>query len=64
MDSPTPLVGHLVRRVLNELEKLAITVPALGDTALAIGVLGHEAGVHGVSLQDTRGLFENGLDYR
>ncbi|MEU9455288.1 hypothetical protein [Streptomyces sp. NPDC048277] len=64
MNSLTLLAGHLVRRVLNELEKLAIAVSALGDTALAIGMFGHEAGVHGVSLQDTRGLFENGLDYR
>ncbi|MEV5850330.1 hypothetical protein AB0M32_51090 [Streptomyces sp. NPDC051985] len=64
MNLPTLLVGHLVRRVLNELEKLAIAVSALGDTAFAIGVFGHKAGVHGVSLQDTRGLFENGLDYQ
>ncbi|WST46117.1 hypothetical protein OG592_18730 [Streptomyces avidinii] len=64
MNSPARLVGHFICRILNELEKLTIAVSALGDTALAIGVLGHEAGVHGVSLQDTRGLFENGLDDR
>nr|WP_245883428.1 hypothetical protein [Streptomyces hyaluromycini] len=64
VNSPALLVGHFVRRVLNELEKLAIAISPLGDTTLAIGMLGHETGVHGVSLQDTRGLFENGLDYR
>lgn len=64
MNSPTRLFGHFVCRVLNELEKLAIAISALGDTALAIGVLGYETGVHGVSLQDTRGLFENGLNNR
>nr|WP_245689171.1 hypothetical protein [Streptomyces chattanoogensis] len=64
MNSPTRRIGHFIRRVLNELEKLTIAISALGDTAFAIGVLGYEAGVHGVSLQDTRGLFENGLNNR
>ncbi|MEW2137617.1 hypothetical protein AB0892_13625 [Streptomyces sp. NPDC005409] len=64
MNASTQLVGHFVGRVLNELEKLPITISALRDTALSIGVLGHETGVHGVSLQDTRGLFENGLNDR
>ncbi|MCL6299691.1 hypothetical protein M1201_15040 [Streptomyces kronopolitis] len=64
MNSPTRLVGHFVCRVLNELEKLTIAIPALGDTALSIGVLGYQTGVHGVSLQDTRGLLENGLNNR
>ncbi|MEW2522636.1 hypothetical protein AB0922_31410 [Actinacidiphila alni] len=64
MNASGGLARHFVRRVLNELEKLAIAVPALGDTALSIGMFGHEAGVHGVCLQDTRGLFENGLNDR
>nr|WP_235447916.1 hypothetical protein [Streptomyces sioyaensis] len=64
MNSPTRLVGHFICCVLNELEKLTVAISALGDTALAIGVLGYETGVHGVSLQDTRGLFENGLNNR
>ncbi|MEU2776161.1 hypothetical protein ABZ646_25325 [Streptomyces sp. NPDC007162] len=64
MNSPALLFGHFVRRVLNEFEKLAVAISTLGDTSLTIGVFGHEARVHGVSLQDARGLFENGLDYR
>ena len=44
------------------LEKLTVAISALGDTALSIGMFGHETGVHGVRLQDTRGLFENGLN--
>nr|WP_314223316.1 hypothetical protein [Streptomyces sp. DSM 40713] len=64
MNPPALLPGNFVGRVLYEFEKLAITISALGDTALAIGMLGHETRVHGVSLQDTRGLLENGLDYR
>ncbi|MEU5481253.1 hypothetical protein AB0H11_27595 [Streptomyces mirabilis] len=48
----TRLVGHFVCRVLDELKELAIAVSALGDPALTIGVLGHETGVHRVSLQD------------
>ncbi|MEU5767513.1 hypothetical protein ABZ782_16485 [Streptomyces asoensis] len=64
MDPSALLPGNFVGRVLHEFEKLTIAVPALGDTALAIGMLGHETGVDGVRLQDPRGLFENGLDYR
>ncbi|MEU7114313.1 hypothetical protein [Streptomyces sp. NPDC046182] len=64
MHTPARLVGDFVGSVLDEFEKLSIAIPALRDTALAIGVLGHEAGVHGVSLQDTGRLFENGFDHR
>ncbi|MEU6985532.1 hypothetical protein ABZ946_19195 [Streptomyces sp. NPDC046324] len=58
------LPGDFVGGILYQLEKLSITISALGDTALAIGVLGHEAGVHGVSLQDAGRLLENGFDHR
>jgi hypothetical protein len=64
VDSSTRLVEHFVRRVLNEFEKLAVAISSLGDTALSVGVLGYETRVHRVSLQDTRGLFENGLKNR
>ncbi|CAL2058783.1 hypothetical protein GPN2_11333 [Streptomyces murinus] len=64
INSPVLLVDHFVGRILDELEKLAVAIPALSDTTLAIGVFGHEAGVHGICLQDARGLFENGLNYR
>ncbi|MEV0484845.1 hypothetical protein AB0I69_30075 [Streptomyces sp. NPDC050508] len=63
MDSSTGLGGDLVGRVLNKLEKLTVAVSALGDTAFAIGVLGHEARVDGIGLEDSGGLFENGLDH-
>ncbi|MCW8383817.1 hypothetical protein NA749_044085 [Streptomyces justiciae] len=64
MNSTARLVGDFVRRVLDEFEKLAVTISALSDTPLAIGVFGHESRVHGVGLQDAGGLFENGLDHR
>nr|WP_254646381.1 hypothetical protein [Streptomyces sp. GbtcB6] len=51
-NSAARLVGHFVRRILDELEELAVAISTLGDPTLAIGVLGHEAGVHRVSLQD------------
>ncbi|MEU7036546.1 hypothetical protein ABZ958_23095 [Streptomyces sp. NPDC046237] len=57
-------MGDFVGSILDEFEKLSIAISALGDTALAIGVLGHEAGVHGVGLQDTGRLLENGFDNR
>nr|WP_234485474.1 hypothetical protein [Streptomyces sp. MBT97] len=63
--NPTALrPADFVGRVLHEFEKLTVAISALGDTALTIGMLGHETGVHCVSLQDARGLFEHGLDYR
>jgi hypothetical protein len=52
MNSSTRPSGHFIRRVLDELEELAVAISALGDTALSIGVFGHETGVHGVRLQD------------
>nr|WP_253195629.1 hypothetical protein [Streptomyces sp. JHA26] len=64
MDAPAGLVRDFVGRVLHEFEKLTVAVSALRDAALAIGVLGDEAGVHGVRLQNTGGLFENGIDHR
>jgi hypothetical protein len=64
VDAPARLVGDFVGRILNELEKLAIAISALGDTALAIGVFCYEAGIHGVRLQDAGGLLENCLNYR
>ncbi|MEV8296597.1 MULTISPECIES: hypothetical protein [Streptomyces] len=64
MDASAGLVRDFVGRVLHEFEKLAVTVAALRDTTFAIGVFGHEAGVHGIRLQDSGGLFENGFDHR
>ncbi|MEV7975200.1 hypothetical protein [Streptomyces sp. NPDC086519] len=52
MNSSALLVGHLIRRVLDEFEELAVAISALSDPALAIGVFGHETGVHRISLQD------------
>ncbi|MEU4979024.1 hypothetical protein [Streptomyces sp. NPDC021969] len=63
MDPSAGLVRDFVGRVLYELEKLAVTVSALRDTTLAVGVFGHETGVHGIRLQDAGGLFENGIDH-
>ncbi|MEW2293492.1 hypothetical protein ABZ719_12390 [Streptomyces sp. NPDC006743] len=64
MDASTGFAGDFVGRVLDELEKLAVAVSALCDAALAIGVLGHEAGVHGIGLKNAGGLFEDGFDHR
>ncbi|MEU1851809.1 hypothetical protein ABZ499_21675 [Streptomyces sp. NPDC019990] len=63
MDASPWVFRDFVGSVLDELEKLAIAVPALRDPALAVGVLGHETGVHCVGLQDTSGLFENGINH-
>ncbi|MEV0980656.1 hypothetical protein [Streptomyces sp. NPDC049915] len=62
MNSPPGIVRYFVRRVLDEFEKLSVAVSALRDAAFAVGVLGHEAGVHSISLEDTGGLFDNGFD--
>ncbi|MEW1604058.1 hypothetical protein [Streptomyces sp. NPDC093808] len=64
MDAPARFVRDFVGRVLDEFEKLTVAVSALSDTALTIGVFGHEAGVHRIRLQDSGGLFENGFDHR
>ncbi|WP_231573737.1 MULTISPECIES: hypothetical protein [unclassified Streptomyces] len=63
MDASTGFAGDFVGRVLDELEKLTVAISALRDATLAIGVLGHEAGVHGIGLQNAGGLFENGFDH-
>ncbi|MDX3088178.1 hypothetical protein OG789_11835 [Streptomyces jietaisiensis] len=64
MDASAGFVRDLIGSILYQLEKLTIAIPALRDPALAIGVLGHETRVHGIGLQDTGGLFENGGDHR
>jgi hypothetical protein len=64
MSSTAGLVRDFVGGVLDELEKLSIAVPALGDTALTVGVLGNEAGVDFVRLKNTRGLFQDSGDDR
>ncbi|GGV73795.1 hypothetical protein GCM10010499_27700 [Streptomyces thermoviolaceus subsp. apingens] len=61
VDASARFVGHFVRSVLDELEKLTVAVSPLGDATFAVGMLGDETGVHGVGLQDTFGLFENGF---
>jgi hypothetical protein len=62
LDSPAGVVRDFVGCVLDELEKLPVTVSALCDTAFAIGVLGYETGVHGIGPEDAGGLFEYGFD--
>ncbi len=64
VDASAGFVRDFVGRVLHEFEELAVAVSALCDAAFTIGVLGHEAGVHGVGLENTGGLFENGFDHR
>ncbi|MEU7299301.1 hypothetical protein [Streptomyces sp. NPDC007206] len=62
VNSSSGVVRDFVGCVLDEFEKLSVAVSALRDTAFAVGVLGHEAGVHGISLEDAGGLLENGFD--
>lgn len=64
MDPAAGLVAHLVGRVLDQLEELPVAVSALGDTALAVGVLGDQARVDAVRVQDTTGLLDDGADDR
>ncbi|KOV64799.1 hypothetical protein ADL01_27750 [Streptomyces sp. NRRL WC-3618] len=64
VDPPTGLVGDFVGRVLDEFEELAITVSALRDATLSVGVLGDEAGVYGIRFKDTGRLLDDGLNYR
>ncbi|MBE1597605.1 hypothetical protein PV359_43310 [Streptomyces stelliscabiei] len=64
MDPTTGLVSDFVGRVLDEFEKLAISVSALSDATLSVGVLGYETGVDGIRLEDTGRLFDNGVNYR
>nr|WP_223179981.1 hypothetical protein [Streptomyces griseicoloratus] len=64
MDASAGLVRDFVGRVLHELEKLAVAVTTLRDTTFAIGMLGDEAGIHRVCLQNAEGLFEDGFDHR
>ncbi|MBM7438920.1 hypothetical protein JOC24_002328 [Streptomyces sp. HB132] len=63
VDAPSRLCGDLVGRILDEFEELAVAIPALGDPALSIRVLGYEPRVDGVSVENARGLLENGLDH-
>ncbi|MEU9593871.1 hypothetical protein AB0D84_29730 [Streptomyces sp. NPDC048193] len=64
MDPSAGFVRDFVGGVLDEFEKLTVSVSALRDTTLTIGVFGDEAGVHGIRLQNTGGLFEDGFDHR
>jgi hypothetical protein len=64
MDATAGLLCDFVGGVLDEFKKLSITVSALSDSALTIGVFSHKPGVHRVSLEDTGGLLENGFNYR
>nr|WP_307782009.1 hypothetical protein [Streptomyces sp. MBT65] len=63
MDSSTGLIGDFVGGILDKLEKLTVAVSALSDTTFSVGVLGHEARVDGIGLEDSGGLFENGSDH-
>ncbi|MDT3728041.1 hypothetical protein ROS62_25470 [Streptomyces sp. DSM 41972] len=53
MDASAWFVRDFVGRVLHELEKLPVSVSALCDATLTIGVFGYEAGVHRICLQNT-----------
>ncbi|MCZ4510685.1 hypothetical protein O3Q52_21330 [Streptomyces sp. ActVer] len=64
MNPSSGLVGDFVGRVLDEFEELAIPVSALGDATFSIGVLGDEAGVHGICFEDTGGLLDYGFKHR
>nr|WP_253267845.1 hypothetical protein [Streptomyces asoensis] len=64
MNPSAGLVGDFVGRVLDEFEKLAIAISALGDTALSIGVLGYEPGIHGICFEDTGRLLDYGFNHR
>ncbi|WTQ99553.1 hypothetical protein OHU19_20865 [Streptomyces sp. NBC_00145] len=63
MDAPSRLFGNLVGRVLDEFEELTVAVSALGDPALSICVLGNETRVHGIGVENSSGLLENGFDH-
>ncbi|WTF77052.1 hypothetical protein OG856_16885 [Streptomyces sp. NBC_01594] len=63
MDASPRLFGNLVGRVLDEFEELTVAISALGDSALSICVLGHETRVHGIGVENSRGLLENGFDH-
>ncbi|MDI9836315.1 hypothetical protein [Streptomyces sp. KAU_LT] len=63
MNTSPWLRRDFVGGVLDQFEELAVAISALGDTTLPVGVFGHEAGVHGVGLENAGRLFENGLDY-
>ncbi|MEU9266552.1 hypothetical protein [Streptomyces sp. NPDC048256] len=54
MSGTAGLVSDFVGGVLDELEKLSISVPALGDSSLTVGVLGNQAGVDLVRLENAR----------
>lgn len=54
MGGTARLVRDFVGGVLDELEKLPISVPSLGDTALTVGMLGNQAGVDLVRLENAR----------
>ncbi|WP_203592241.1 MULTISPECIES: hypothetical protein [unclassified Streptomyces] len=64
MDASAGFSRDFVGRVLDEFEKLTVTVSALRDTTLAIGVFGHKARIHRIRLQNTGRLLENSFDYR
>nr|WP_242514011.1 hypothetical protein [Streptomyces leeuwenhoekii] len=64
MDASTGFVRNFVGRILHELEELTVTVSALRDAAFSVGMFGDETGVHGISLQNPVGLFEDGFDHR
>nr|WP_244362745.1 hypothetical protein [Streptomyces aquilus] len=63
VDAPAWIRGDFVRRVLNELEELPVTVSALGDTSFPVCVLRNETRIDGVCLEHTGGLFDHGLEH-
>nr|WP_237305348.1 hypothetical protein [Streptomyces sp. SAT1] len=64
LDASVGFAGDFVGSVLDELEKLTVSVSPLRDATLSVGMFGHQAGVHRIRLQNTGGLFEDGFDHR
>ncbi|MET8214977.1 hypothetical protein ABZ669_20880 [Streptomyces hirsutus] len=63
MDGPAGLGRDFIRCVLDQLEELTVTVPALGDSSFPVRVLRDEAWIDGVRLENGGGLIDNGLDH-
>ncbi|WP_243762309.1 hypothetical protein [Streptomyces sp. Tu 3180] len=64
MDGATGLGGDFVRGILDELEELSVTVPALSDSSFSVRVLRNEAGIDGgVRFENAGGLIDHGLEH-
>ncbi|MER7866758.1 hypothetical protein OIE99_21255 [Streptomyces cellulosae] len=63
MDGATGLGGDFVRGVLDELEELPVSVPALSDSSFSVRVLRNETGIDGVRPENAGGLIDHGLEH-